>query len=37
LAYTVALERANVLYAGQTELQELFLRVTMIFRFDRGG
>ena len=37
LAYTVALERANVLYAGQTELQEQFLRATMIFRLDRGG
>ena len=37
LAYTVALERANVLYAGHTELQEQFLRATMIFRFDRGG
>jgi hypothetical protein len=37
LAYTVALERANVLYAGQTELQAHFLRATMIFRFDRGG
>jgi SnoaL-like protein len=36
LAYTVAIERANVLYAGQTERQEQILRATMIFRFDKG-
>ena len=36
LAYTVALERANVLYTGQTAPQEQFLRATMIFRYDRG-
>jgi hypothetical protein len=35
LAYTVAIERADVLYAGQTERQQQVLRVTMIFRFDR--
>jgi hypothetical protein len=37
LAYTVALERAQVLYAGQTEPQLQFLRVTMIFRMERGA
>jgi ketosteroid isomerase-like protein len=37
LAYTVAIERANVLYAGQTETKPQVLRVTMIFRFDKGG
>ena len=39
LAYTVARERAEggVLYPGQTERQEHFLRVTMIFRFERGA
>jgi SnoaL-like domain len=37
LAYTVAIERANVLYAGQTEPQPQILRSTMIFRFDKGA
>jgi SnoaL-like domain len=37
LAYTVAIERADVVYAGHTEPQPQALRVTMIFRFDRGA
>ena len=37
LAYTVALERAEVLYAGRTERQQQFLRATMIFRFEKGA
>ena len=37
LAYTVALERAQVLYPGRTELSEQFLRATMIFRYEKGG
>lgn len=37
LAYTVAIERSTVLYAGRTERQQQVLRVTMIFRFDRGA
>jgi hypothetical protein len=37
LAYTVAIERSTVLYAGQTERQPQILRVTMMFRFDRGA
>ena len=37
LAYTVAIERADVLYAGQTETQEQVLRSTMIFRFEKGA
>jgi hypothetical protein len=36
LAYTVAIERGEVLYAGHTELSPHVLRVTMLFRFDRG-
>lgn len=36
LAYTVAIERANVLYAGQSQTKPQVLRVTMIFRFDKG-
>jgi ketosteroid isomerase-like protein len=36
-AYTVAIERANVLYAGHTEPQQQILRATMIFRFERGA
>ena len=36
IAYTVAIERADVLYAGHTELQEQVLRVTMLVRFERG-
>jgi ketosteroid isomerase-like protein len=37
LAYTVAIERSNVLYTGQTERQPQILRVTMIFRYERGA
>jgi ketosteroid isomerase-like protein len=37
LAYTVAIERANVLYQGQTERQQQVLRATMIFRFEKGA
>ena len=37
LAYTVAIERAEVLYAGHTELQPQVLRSTMIFRRDKGA
>jgi len=36
IAYTVAIERADVLYAGQTALHPQVLRVTMLFRFERG-
>ncbi len=37
LAYTVAIERAHVLYAGHTERQPQVLRATMIFRFEKGA
>ena len=37
LAYTVAIERAHVLYAGQTERQPQILRVTMLFRREHGA
>ena len=37
LAYTVAIERAEVLYAGHTEIQPQVLRSTMIFRRDKGA
>ena len=37
LAYTVAIERADVLYAWHTELHHQVLRVTMMFRFERGN
>ena len=37
LAYTVAIERSEVLYAGHTERQPQILRVTMLFRFERGA
>ena len=37
LAYTVAIERADVLYAGQTERRPQILRSTMIFRFEKGA
>jgi hypothetical protein len=37
LAYTVAIERSDVLYAGHTELYHQALRVTMLFRFERGS
>jgi hypothetical protein len=36
LAYTVAIERSNVLYTGQTERVPQILRVTMLFRRDHG-
>ena len=36
LAYTVAIERSNVLYAGQTDRRPQILRVTMIFRREAG-
>jgi hypothetical protein len=36
LAYTVATERADVLYTGQTETREQVLRATMIFRHEKG-
>jgi hypothetical protein len=36
LAYTVAIERSNVLYAGQAEVRPQILRVTMIFRREHG-
>ncbi|MBW4430943.1 MAG: nuclear transport factor 2 family protein [Pelatocladus maniniholoensis HA4357-MV3] len=32
----MAIERANVLYAGQSQTKPQVLRVTMIFRFDKG-
>ena len=37
LAYTVAIERSEVLYAGQTERRPQILRSTMIFRFEHGA
>jgi hypothetical protein len=37
LAYTVAIERSDVLYAGQTARQPQILRVTMIFRLEKGA
>jgi hypothetical protein len=37
IAYTVAIERAEVLFAGHTEVQPQILRVTMLFRYERGG
>lgn len=37
LAYTVAIERSEVLYAGQTERRPQVLRVTMIFRREHGA
>ncbi len=37
LAYTGAIERAEVLYTGHTALKPQVLRATMIFRFDRGA
>ena len=36
LGYTVAIETADVLYTGQTELHHQVLRVTMMFRFEDG-
>jgi ketosteroid isomerase-like protein len=36
LAYTVAIERSNVLYTGQTESRPQILRVTMLFRREHG-
>ena len=37
LAYTVAIERSEVVYAGQTERRPQILRATMIFRFEHGA
>ena len=37
LAYTVAIERSDVLYTGHTEPHHQALRVTMLFRFERGS
>ena len=37
IAYTVAIERADVPYMGHTELHHQVLRVTMLFRFERGS
>lgn len=37
LAYTVAIERSNVLYAGQSERRPQILRVTMLFRRGHGA
>jgi ketosteroid isomerase-like protein len=37
LAYTVAIERADVLYTGQNARQQQVLRATMIFRFEKGA
>jgi hypothetical protein len=37
LAYTVAIERANVLCAGQNARQQHVLGGTMIFRFEKGA
>jgi hypothetical protein len=37
LADTVAIERANVLYAGHTERRPQVLRATMIFRYEKGA
>ena len=36
LAYTVAIERAQVLHTGQSQPQPHILRVTMIFRHEKG-
>jgi ketosteroid isomerase-like protein len=36
LAYTVAIERANVVYTGQTDPRPQTLRVTMLFRREHG-
>ncbi len=37
IGYTVAIERADVLYAGQTAVQPQVLRVTMMFRYEADG
>ena len=37
IGYTVAIERADVLYAGQTAVQPQVLRVTMMFRYETDG
>ena len=37
LAYTVAIERADVIYTGQSARHEQVLRATMLFRFERGA
>lgn len=36
IAYTVAIERADVLYVGHAAPQPQVLRVTMMFRYERG-
>ena len=33
----MAIERADVLYTGHSQLHHQVLRVTMMFRFERGG
>lgn len=37
LTYAVAIERAQILYAGRTERDPQVLRATMIFRFENGA
>ena len=37
IAYTVAIERADVLYTGHTVLHHQELRITMMFRLERGS
>jgi hypothetical protein len=37
LAYMVAIEKAQVLHTGRTEPAPHFLRVTMLFRVERGA
>ncbi|HET9667403.1 MAG TPA: nuclear transport factor 2 family protein [Desertimonas sp.] len=37
IGYTVAIERADVLYTGQTAVQPQVLRVTMMFRYETDG
>jgi ketosteroid isomerase-like protein len=36
LAYTVAIERSELRYAGRSEPHQQILRVTMIFRRENG-
>jgi hypothetical protein len=37
IGYTVSIERADVLYAGQNAVQPQALRVTMLFRYETDG
>ena len=37
IGYIVAIERADVLYTGQTAVQPQVLRVTMMFRYETDG